>query len=232
MLNSKIIYKIISLGGSIVIPPEGFNVEFLKQFRQLIVDRVKKGDRFIIVVGGGSTCRKYQQAINAVQPQSDIDLDWLGIYTTHLNAHFVRLMFGNLAHKEIVINPTKKVKTLKPIIVVGGWKPCCSTDRDAVLLAKTYGTKEMINASNIDYVYTADPKVDPNAKPMPSLTWKELRQIIGNTWKPGANLPFDPKAAGEAEKLGLAVKFVKGTDLAELKNAISQGKIRGTVVAI
>ena len=151
-------HRIISLGGSIIIPPEGFNVEFLKKFRELILKRVELGEKFILVIGGGSTCRKYQQAAKDAANVSNLELDWLGIYATHFNARFAGLLFNGWAESELIINPTKKVKSKKPILIAGGWKPGCSTDYDAVLLAKTYGAKELINASNINYVYTADPK--------------------------------------------------------------------------
>lgn len=227
---SKNEYRVISVGGSIIIPPEGFNIEFLKKFRELILKRVKLGEKFILVIGGGSTCRKYQQAVKEVTNVSPVDLDWLGIYTTHFNARFVAMLFGKFAHKDIVTNPTNKLITNKPIIIAGGWKPGCSTDYDAVLLAKTYGAKELINASNINYVYTADPKKDPSAKSLPQLTWKELQKIVGDKWDPGANLPFDPKAVKEAGKLKLKVSFVKGTDLGEFAKILQEKKFAGTVV--
>lgn len=223
-------YRIISLGGSIVIPPEGFNIEFLKKFRELILKRVKLGEKFILVIGGGSTCRKYQQAAKESADVSAVDLDWLGIYATHFNARFVSLLFGKIANKDIITNPTNKLITNKPIIIAGGWKPGCSTDYDAVLLAKTYGAKELINASNINYVYTADPKKDAGAKPLPQLNWKEMQKIVGDKWNPGANLPFDPKAAKEAGKLKLKVSFVKGTDLNEFEKVLNGKEFSGTVV--
>ncbi len=223
-------YRVISVGGSIIIPPEGFNIEFLKKFRELILKRVRLGEKFILVIGGGSTCRKYQAAAKEVTDASAVDLDWLGIYGTHLNARFVGLLFGGLAEQELIINPTKKVKSKKSILIAGGWKPGCSTDYDAVLLAKTYGAKEVINASNINYVYTADPKKDLNAKPLPQLTWKEMQKIVGDKWSPGANLPFDPKAAREAGKLKLKVSFVKGTDLAEFEKVLNKQVFSGTVI--
>jgi len=223
-------YKIISVGGSIIIPNSGFDIKFLKKFRQLIINRVKKGEKFILVVGGGSTCRKYQQAAKKVVNLSNVELDWLGIHTTWYNAEFVRLLFGKFAYSEVVKDPTKKVKTNKKIIIAGGWKPGCSTDRDAVLLAKTYSAKEVINMSNIDYVYSADPRKYKTAKPLKELKWKELRRIVGSKWDPGANVPFDPMAAKEAEKLGLRVVFVKGTDLAEVKKILSGGDGNGSVI--
>ena len=218
------------MGGSIIIPAEGFNIEFLKKFRELILTRVKLGEKFILVIGGGSTCRKYQQAAKESAGASSDDLDWLGIYATHFNARFTGLLFNGWAEPELIINPTKKVKSKKSILIAGGWKPGCSTDYDAVLLAKTYGAKELINASNISYVYTADPKKDASAKPLSQLTWKEMQTIVGDSWTPGANLPFDPKAVKEAAKLELKVFFVKGTDLAEFAKVLSGKDFAGTVV--
>ncbi len=223
-------YKIISVGGSIIIPKTGFDIEFLKRFSNLIIEQVKKGDKFILVVGGGSTCRMYQKALGETLKVSQNDLDWLGIYTTWYNAEFVRLLFGKLAYQEIIKNPTKKIKINKPIIIAGGWKPGCSTDYDAVLLAKTYDVKEIINASNVSHVYTSDPKIDKDAKPLEKATWQEFRKIIGDKWTPGANLPFDPKAAKEAEKLKLKVLFVKGTELSELKKGIIGEAVNGTII--
>jgi len=223
-------YRIISVGGSIIIPPEGFNIEFLKKFRELILKRVKLGEKFILVIGGGSTCRKYQQAAKESAEVSNVDLDWLGIYATHFNARFVGLLFNGWAEQELIINPTKKVKSPKSVLIAGGWKPGCSTDYDAVLLAKTYGAKEVINLSNIDYIYDADPRQNPQAKKMENLSWAELRKIVGDKWIPGANLPFDPIAAKTAQKLGLTVKFAKGTDLACLEDILYGRVFSGSLI--
>lgn len=223
--------KIISIGGSIIIPPTGFDVRFLKKLRALILGRVKKGEKFVLVAGGGATCRQYQRAAKEARNLTERELDLLGIYATHFNAQFVRLLFGKWAHPEIIINPTRKVKTNKPIIVAGGWRPGCSTDRDAVLLAKTYGVKEIVNASNVNYIYTADPKKDPAAKPIKKMTWRQLRKMLGRKWQPGFNMPFgDPLAAKEAQKHGLRVLFIKGTMLGEFKKVLQGRNINGTII--
>ncbi len=72
--------KIISVGGSIIIPKTGFDIPFLKKFRQLILRQIKKGERFILVIGGGAICRKYQDAAKQIVSLSDTDLDWIGIH--------------------------------------------------------------------------------------------------------------------------------------------------------
>ena len=56
---------IISLGGSIIVPNE-IDIAFLKSFKALIERYLKKDFRFIIVAGGGQTCRKYQDASSKV----------------------------------------------------------------------------------------------------------------------------------------------------------------------
>jgi uridylate kinase len=226
----KATYKIISVGGSIVIPKGGFDISFLKKFRQLIVNEVKRGSRFILVIGGGGTARQYQNAAKGVMKMSDEELDWVGIHTTILNAQFVRILFKEYAYKDVVVNPTKKIRTQKSIIVAAGWKPGCSTDKDAVLLAKTYGVKEMINLSNIAYVYDKDPNKHKNAKKIEHMDWGSLRELVGNSWDPGLSAPFDPIAAKEAEKLGLTVSILDGTNLKEVGKSIRGEKFQGTII--
>lgn len=224
-------YKILSVGGSIIIPKTGFDIQFLNNFRKLILDRVEKGERFILTIGGGATCRQYQQAASQVVTMSHEDLDWIGIYSTHFNAQFVRFLFKDYAHPEIIKNPTKKIRAKKPIIIAAGWEPGASTDMDAVLLAKNFKAKELFNLSNIAQVYTSDPAVNSDAKPIELIDWKTFRRdIVGDTWEPGKNVPFDPTASKLAEKLKLKVSILKGTDLSEVAKALNGEKFFGTTI--
>ncbi len=224
-------YKIISVGGSIVIPKSGFDIDFLKKFRLLILGEVKKGSRFILVVGGGATCRVYQDAARQVVPLAEKDLDWIGIHSTVFNAQFVKFLFKGYAHDAVVTDPTKKVKTKKPILIAAGWKPGCSTDKDAVLLAKTYHAREVINLSNIEYVYDKDPNKFPDAAKIESITWHDFRRhIVGNRWEAGKSAPFDPIASQEAERFRLTIRIVKGTDLTRVKEALRGTLFTGTTI--
>ncbi len=223
--------KILSIGGSIIIPKIGFDTNFLKKFKALILGEVAKGTRFILVIGGGVTARIYQAGLKSLVGNNSHMLDLIGIETTRLNAHFVRLLFGPHAYQEVVCDPTKPVKTNKSIIVACGWKPGCSTDADAVLLARAYGAKQLINASNIAYVYTKDPNKYPDAEKVEVIDWETYRrEIVGDTWSPGKNSPFDPIASRDAEKFGMTVSIVRGSDLGELRKTIQGKKFRGTVI--
>lgn len=224
-------YKILSVGGSIIIPKEGFNIPFLKKFRSIILDRVKRGQKLVLVAGGGATCRQYQQAAAKITKLTPTDLDWIGIDATIINGQFLRRIFGEYAHKDLIINPTKKIKTNKPIIVAAGWQPGCSSDYDAVLHAKAHGAHHVLNLSNIDYIYDKDPNKYRDAKKIEDIDWKTFRKaIVGDVWEPGKNVPFDPTASKLAEKLKLHVSILKGTDLTELRRALDGKKFKGTYI--
>lgn len=211
------------------------NISFLKKFKKLVLGFVNKGHSFVIVVGGGKLARVYQEEISNILKPSFEDKDWLGILTTRLNAQFVKIIFGDKAHSFIVTNPTLPIKTVKPIIISAGWKPGWSTDYIAVLLAKKFGAKEIINASNIPFVYSEDPKLAKvngrKPKAIPKLFWKEYRKLIGGKWIPGLGVPIDPIAAKEAQKQGIKAIIVLGTDLKNLKNLLSGKNFRGTTIA-
>src|SRR3989338_7901699 len=72
---------IISLGGSLINPGE-VDAAFLKKFRGLILNRIKKGSRFILITGGGALSRQYQRALKSLAKPGNVDLDWLGIFST------------------------------------------------------------------------------------------------------------------------------------------------------
>ncbi|MEK6845760.1 MAG: UMP kinase, partial [Nanoarchaeota archaeon] len=101
---------IISLGGSLVIPNGGMDIQFLSDFNTFIRAKITEGFRFFIVVGGGATARHYiDEAKKVVGNITDWDLDFLGIHATRLNAHLLRTIFQDIAHPRIIANYEKKI---------------------------------------------------------------------------------------------------------------------------
>jgi len=140
---------VMSLGGSLI-APDGIDIHFLKNFKSVILDFIKKNNRVVLICGGGNTCRNYQKAAKIVNKKvKDRDLDWIGIATTKLNAELISGIFGDLAYESILLNPSKPVKTNKKIIVGAGYLPGSSSDKDAVLAAIAFKAKTVINLSNI-----------------------------------------------------------------------------------
>ena len=221
---------VISLGGSMVVPDLPDPI-FVNAFRDLILELVQKDNkRFFIIVGGGKTCRRYNEALSKTIKATNEDLDWMGIYSTHLNAQFLRLSFKGKTSDVIVTDPSVASALGNDIIIGAGWKPGFSTDMGAVLVAKELKAKKVINISNIDYVYESDPKANPSAKKFDNLTWKEYRSLITSEWNPGLNSPFDPIASKKAEELGLEVCIMSGVNLENLKNCILNSSFIGTTI--
>lgn len=223
---------ILSVGGSIIIPKTGFDTPFLKQFNKLIRNEVKKGKKFILVIGGGATARDYQAGLKGSVKTKPEDLDWIGIHSTILNANLVRLMFKDIAYKEVLQDPTVHVGTTKPLIIASGWKPGCSTDNVAIHFAKTYDVGHIMNLSNISHAYTKDPHKYRDAKKISEISWKDFRKLVGNTWDPGKSAPFDPIASQSAEKLGIEVSILDGTKLINVKKAIEGKVFDGTKIKV
>lgn len=229
-MKKKNLY-VISLGGSIIVPDHGLNVRFLKPFVKLIRDRVKLGDRFVIVTGGGSTARRYINDGSKISNITDDDLDWLGIHATRLNAHLMRTILRDIAHPVVVKDPSRKLKTWKtPVLIGAGWRPGNSTDYIAVRFAKQLGAKKVINISNIEYLYDKDPNKYKSAKKVLEMSWKDYRKMVGNKWDPGMNLPFDPVASRLAEQSNLEVILVGGKSVGNIKKVFEDKKYKGSVI--
>ena len=221
---------VVSVGGSLIVPDQ-IDTDFLKNFHKLIIDKVESGAFFCIIAGGGVTARRYQDAARSVTPLIRNDLDWIGIHATRLNAQLLRNIFVEHAYPHVIKNPTVEIQTNMPIIIAAGWKPGCSTDYDAVLIAKNLGATRLVNLSNIDYVYDSDTKKNKNAKKIEKINWADFRKLIPEEWDPGLSAPFDPIAAKEAEELGLEVAIINGAKLEEFSNYLDGRPFVGTVIS-
>jgi len=224
---------ILSLGGSLVVPAGGINSKFLINFNKFIRRHVKKGKRFFIVCGGGRTARDYIDGAVGVLGKdiTDWDCDWLGIHATRINAHLIRTIFQDIAYPRIIDKYDRKYDVGDYSVVVGsGWKPGWSTDYDAVVLGKQYGAKYIINLSNIDTVYTKDPKKFKDAMPIEQTNWKFFCSLVGDKWSPGLSAPFDPIASKLAKKSNQVVIILNGEDLNNLEKMFKGEKFKGTVI--
>lgn len=221
---------ILSLGGSLIAPPGGIDWKFLKEFRALILNEIKRDKRFFIITGGGTTCRIYNQAAKNVTNPLTEDLDWMGIQATHLNAYLLKSIFRTHAYDGIIKSPTEHVKSKRMIVVGGGWRPGWSTDFVATTIAQEYKIKTIINLSNIDYAYDKDPRKFKDAKKINQINWREFRKLVGDKWSPGLSTPFDPIASRQAENLKLKVIILNGKKIKNLKKCLDNKKFQGTVI--
>lgn len=222
---------VVSVGGSLVVPNE-INSPFLKELNTFIRENIKKNKRFLISVGGGNTARLYiNGAKQVIDTVTNDDLDWLGIHSTRLNAHLLRTILRDIAHPRIIDNYDEEFENVsEPVILAGGWKPGWSTDYCAVLLARNFNAKLVVNLSNIYYVYNKDPNKFSDAIKIEKTTWDYYEKLVGNKWTPGMSSPFDPIATQMAKKLGLTVVVTKGDDFNNLQRLVDGESFKGTVI--
>ena len=224
---------VISLGGSIV-APDGVDEGFLKEFASLIGELISRNEkrRFILVVGGGGPARAWQKAYRGICPSPvDEQADWIGIMATRLNAQLVKAVMGEWCTQGVVTDPTQVEPLMGRVLVAAGWKPGFSSDYDAVLLAERFNADSVINLSNIEKVYTDDPKKNPDAKPIDAISWADFCSMVGDEWVPGKNVPFDPIASRHAARLGLKVICAAGKNLPNLKNILLEQAFTGTTIS-
>jgi uridylate kinase len=137
---------------------------------------------------------------------------------------------GSWCTQDVVIDPSQTGPLMGRVLVAAGWKPGFSSDYDAVLLAERFNADKVINLSNIEKVYTDDPKKNPDAKPIDAISWADFRAMVGDEWVPGKNVPFDPIASRHASKIGIKVICAAGKDLPNLKKILNDEEFVGTTI--
>jgi uridylate kinase len=243
---------VLSVGGSVVapdVPDVGFLSAFDAAVRGWLGEDPSR--KLVLTVGGGGPARAYQKAYRALaenaaggearcsisarrvrqsrtESAADDEADWVGIMATRLNAQLVRAVFADLCCQGVVYDPTEVREFVGRVLVAAGWKPGFSTDTDAVLFAERFAAKTVINVSNIEKVYTADPRADPDAQPLDSICWVDFRKLVGDEWTPGKNVPFDPVASRRAEAAGIAVLCVGAKNVGNIRDALDGKPFVGT----
>jgi len=118
----------------------------------------------------------------------------------------------------------------KRLVIGAGYEPGHSTDYDSSIFAAAVKADLLVNASNVDGVYTADPKKDPNARKLPKLTYDGFLRILRqNEQVPGEYRLFDLSAAKIIKKAKIKTIFVDGRDPEEIARAVA-GNHNGTTV--
>jgi uridylate kinase len=209
---------VLSVGGSLINPGK-IDVKFLKSLRSLIKN---KRVQFFIVCGGGKPARDYMSAASSLGVSSD-SRDDVGIAATLLNAELVRSVLGVKSVKQ------EPKKSNDAIVVAGGYKVGGSTDVDAVLWAKKNGINEVINCTNVDFVYNKDPKKF-GARPFNWLSWDAYLKIISSKFVSGMHAPFDPVASRLAKKFGIKVIVLSGKNFPNLSRCIDGSSFVGTTI--
>jgi uridylate kinase len=146
----------------------------------------KTGVQLGLVVGGGNIVRG---ATASDKGMDRVSADYMGMLATVINALALQdilekkgldtrvmsaIRMEELAEPYIRRRAVRHLEKGRIVIFAGGTgNPYFSTDTAAVLRALEIEARLILKATNVDGVYTADPKKDPQARFLAELTFQE-----------------------------------------------------------
>ncbi len=222
---------VVSVGGSVFIN-EKPNAALIAKFGETISSLHREGYRFALVIGGGKIGRSYIAAAKGIGA-TNYAMDEIGIALTRVNA---RLLIESIesSHKEVLtkVSDAKAIIDSGKIPVYGGLLPGITTDAVSALLAESLSAT-FVNLSNVDGIYSSDPKDNPRAKFYPSLSHSRLLSLLQVAEsKPGQNIVLDIPAGLVLKRSSIHSIFLDGNNLSNFESAIRGGEFNGTVVSI
>ncbi len=216
---------VVSLGGSLITTDD---VSSLQQLGDLLA-RAAGDLELSVVTGGGATARRYITAGRALGAP-EATLDDLGIAATRLNAI---LIAAAMDIRSDIPCSVEAAAAMSPPVVMGGTEPGHSTDAVGARLARQVDAARFIVATNVDGVYSEDPKRNPDAARYDSVSIAELRRMTPDGWsEAGTSAPIDGVACRVIEEASIDTAVVNGTNLSALENAIYGRSFYGTRIEV
>lgn len=223
---------VISLGGSLVNPGKP-DIHYIQSFCRVL--RLTQHN-FAIVVGGGKLARVYAQKARE-KGANEFEADVAAIEATKKNAKSVIDALKNQAPGKVYpkvcdsFHEAKKALQKYRFVLMGGTIPGITTDSDTVLLAECVHSSRVLNLSNVDAVYSANPHENPNAKKYKTMTYQQLIELAGNNDQrvAGTHFVFDFLACKLIARSKIETHFVHGKNLLDVKKAI-EGRLHGGTV--
>jgi uridylate kinase len=147
-----------------------------------IVSAIAKVPKGVIVIGGGDIARKYIEMLISHESNQGF-ADMLGIEISKVNARLLAYLALSLRQDVCTYVPSslqeiRDALTKYSLVFVGGFQPGQSTDTVAALIAEYLGAKYILNAANVDAVYTDDPRKNKEAKRLEKISIQELINLL------------------------------------------------------
>ena len=175
--------------------------------------------------------RKYIAAARKLGA-SECICDQIGIHVSQLNARLFVAGLGDLAYPHIAESLADYVSSATSglIVVMGGFQPGQSTNAVAALAAEAMGADCLINVTDVDGVYSANPEKDERARKLDQVTVDELMKILSSeSTEAGGYALMDPLALRIVKRSRILTIVLNGHDPSNLKKAL-EGKRVGTMI--
>ena len=220
---------VVKLGGALFRREP--DVAALKDMGKVLGVFVKEGNQLVLVAGGGENARTYISAARKLGAEEST-CDLLGIQITRANAELLRLAMGSVASSKIPTTLSDLPHCVGPgkAVVMGGLQPGQSTNAVAALAAEITRAEILVNGTDVEGVYTEDPKKNAKAKLIRSVNVdKLLSWAMGGEVFAGRYELLDPLAIKIMQRAKIPTRFVSLADPGNILAAL-QGKDIGTRV--
>ena len=198
----------------------------LKDYVKLLSSLVGE-HHLVVVTGGGEVARAYIRPAREMGVPESL-CDQLGILTSRLNARLLADGLSEYAFPEIptTIGELKHYFASGKIVAMGGLTPGHSTNAVAAIAAETVGAELLVNATDVDGVYSSDPEKDKNAKRLEDVSVTELTAILSKTEiMAGAYELMDPLALRVIARSKLTTVVVDGRNPNNVPKALRYEKV-------
>ena len=179
---------LLKLSGEALAGEKGVGVDY--KVVETLADQIKSvhamGVQLSLVVGGGNIIRGTAASREGLDR---VNADYMGMLATVINALAMQdvlekmgvhtrvmtaIRMESLAEPYIRRRAQRHLEKGRLVLFAGGTgNPFFSTDTAAVLRALEVEAEVILKATNVDGVYTADPRTDPTATFIPELTFQE-----------------------------------------------------------
>ncbi len=165
----------------------GIDQTVCERIAQEVVAAAKGGTELSLVIGGGNIFRGVQGAAKGMERAS---ADYMGMLATVMNALAMQNAIETCGGQARVLSAIPMTTVCEPyirrramrhmekgrivIFAAGTGNPFFTTDTAAALRAAEMGCDALLKGTQVDGVYTADPKLDPNATRYERLSYHEV----------------------------------------------------------
>jgi uridylate kinase len=165
----------------------GIDQGVCERIAQEVVAATKGGAELCLVIGGGNIFRGVQGAAKGMERAS---ADYMGMLATVMNALAMQNAIENCGGQARVLSAIPMTTVCEPyirrramrhmekgrivIFAAGTGNPFFTTDTAAALRAAEMGCDALLKGTQVDGVYSADPKLDANATRYERLSYHEV----------------------------------------------------------
>ncbi len=221
---------VIRVGGSVVASP--FNPVLINRYVDLLRRMQRMGHNIAVVVGGGSLSRDLIKTASAIGLNESAQ-DEVAISVSRIAAQLFVLKLGKNGALSVPADVDDAAELLKrgKIVIMGGLKPGMTTDAVAAMLAERVNADLLVKASNVDGVYTKDPKKHKDAKKLDKISFDDLHVLFEKErHEAGIHQVVDPEAVRILQKNRIKTIVVNGFEPNNVLLAVKGTKI-GTLIS-